>query len=182
MIGSKIVLVKNLSSLSEARYCAGMMVDYIGFELNPNHRDYIPENKRLEIMNWIKGPLKLASFTSLTVELFDFESAITVFDGFIFNPSQIDFFLHPLLINKTKILDLTNDTSAKVDFELFDYIISTVLDIGKVDSNKVLIGYDFDTVKTTQNAVGFAFNGTIESQIGANSYDELMDALDVLDS
>jgi hypothetical protein len=40
----KTTLVKSITSLSEARYCSGMMVDYISFDLNPESVDYVPKN------------------------------------------------------------------------------------------------------------------------------------------
>ncbi len=48
------VKVGNITSLSEARYCAGMGVDFLGF---PFGHDYETDFKRFtEITSWVSGP------------------------------------------------------------------------------------------------------------------------------
>jgi phosphoribosylanthranilate isomerase len=44
------VFIKNITNLSDARYCAGMMVDYIGFDTK-----VLSTNTFKEIKNWLSG-------------------------------------------------------------------------------------------------------------------------------
>lgn len=49
------VKISNVSNLSDARYCAGMGVDVIGFNLSPNSENRISEEDYKEITDWISG-------------------------------------------------------------------------------------------------------------------------------
>ena len=60
----KTILVKNITSLSEARYCSGMMVDFISFDLNPESPDFVDLKEFEEIKNWLSGVKILGSFNT----------------------------------------------------------------------------------------------------------------------
>ena len=49
------VKVSSVTNLSDARYCAGMGVDLIGFNVDPEHADYVDPVKFSEITSWISG-------------------------------------------------------------------------------------------------------------------------------
>lgn len=49
------VKVSGVNNLSDARYCAGMGVDQIGFNVDPTHADHISLEKFREITEWITG-------------------------------------------------------------------------------------------------------------------------------
>lgn len=49
------VLVSCITNLSDARYCAGMGVDLLGFALEPDHPDYVPPEQFREITQWVEG-------------------------------------------------------------------------------------------------------------------------------
>ena len=71
----KTILVKNITSLSEARYCSGMLVDYISFDLNPESADYIELKEFEEIKNWLSGVKILGSYH--TEDIFKIIEALT---------------------------------------------------------------------------------------------------------
>lgn len=50
------IKVGNISNLSEARYCAGMGVDMLGFKINEAEGRGISLTKFKEITDWISGP------------------------------------------------------------------------------------------------------------------------------
>ena len=50
-----IVKVSGISNLSDARYCAGMGVEMIGFDIRPESDAYINPLKCQEITGWIAG-------------------------------------------------------------------------------------------------------------------------------
>ena len=52
---STFVKICNISNLSEARYCAGMGVDQLGFNLNPNDKQAISIETFMDIKEWIAG-------------------------------------------------------------------------------------------------------------------------------
>lgn len=58
------VKISNVNNLSDARYCAGMYVDLIGFNLEENNENYLsPENFK-EITEWLSGLEYVGEFES----------------------------------------------------------------------------------------------------------------------
>lgn len=50
-----IVKVSSVTNLSDARYCAGMGVDFLGFDINPASPEYVNPVKFQEITGWVAG-------------------------------------------------------------------------------------------------------------------------------
>lgn len=49
------VKVNAVDNLSDARYCAGMFVDFIGFSLKNGQNEWIEVSKLQEMTNWLSG-------------------------------------------------------------------------------------------------------------------------------
>src|SRR5688572_29817671 len=49
------VLVNGINNLSDARYCAGMGADMMGFNLDESHADHLTEDAFKEITGWVSG-------------------------------------------------------------------------------------------------------------------------------
>jgi len=58
------VKVGNISSLSDARYCAGMGVDMLGFQVEPNRQDSVQPQHYAEMISWLVGVKFIAEFSS----------------------------------------------------------------------------------------------------------------------
>jgi len=56
MTRKPIVYVNKIDNLSDARYCAGMGVDYLGISIEPESIDYVSPEKFKEIERWVSGP------------------------------------------------------------------------------------------------------------------------------
>lgn len=56
------VKIGNVNNLSNARYCAGMMVDIIGFNIDPTSNSCISETDFNEIVEWVSGPQYAGEF------------------------------------------------------------------------------------------------------------------------
>ena len=52
---NKFVKVRHVTNLSEARYCAGMMVDMLGFAVNTGSPYYVDPKAFKEITDWVAG-------------------------------------------------------------------------------------------------------------------------------
>ncbi len=50
------VYVSRITNLSDARYCAGMGADMLGFVVDPAHRDYVSPESYQQMIGWIAGP------------------------------------------------------------------------------------------------------------------------------
>lgn len=184
---NKKVLVKGITSLSEARYCAGMFVDYISFDFEPNS-DFFTDDKQFEeIRGWLSGVKILGSKeTANEAEISEIINEKNL-DGFIFSQSQ--YLILGLVHANTKVLEwsfadlgiLPSDLDSEVILILTagsEIAESQIEDI----PNLVLQGYDFENVKYLNEEIeGYAFNGSIETQIGNNAYHELIEALEFID-
>lgn len=61
-----IVKVSHLSNLSDARYCAGMGVDMLGFCVVPGGIHFMPVKVFQDIRGWISGPRIIAELYGLS--------------------------------------------------------------------------------------------------------------------
>lgn len=50
-----LVKISNVTNLSDARYCAGMGVDMLGFSMDESSPDYVNPVRFTEIRNWLVG-------------------------------------------------------------------------------------------------------------------------------
>lgn len=60
--------ISGITNLSDARYCAGMYVDLIGFSLEENSEKYIAPSQFQEITGWVSGLEFVGEFDSLTAD------------------------------------------------------------------------------------------------------------------
>jgi len=58
------VLAGAVSSLSDARYFAGMGVDWIGFDVNPESEAYVNPELYKNIAGWVSGPKRVVEISS----------------------------------------------------------------------------------------------------------------------
>jgi len=59
-----LVKVGNITNLSDARYCAGMGVEMLGFNVVEGTANYINPSSFQEIRGWLSGPLVVAELYS----------------------------------------------------------------------------------------------------------------------
>lgn len=176
---NKRILVKSVTNLSEARYCAGMFVDFISFELNENNPYYIPKKNFDEIRGWLSGVKILGSFEGGDTEQINEKIKEYDLDGFILAEDQADHLaaVHvPLIIqeySQTPLPFLPQDT----------ILLWTGKGLPTEKTNaEILLGFDFKRVtEKNLDADGYAFLGSFEKQVGENSYDELMEALEYIE-
>ena len=62
------VKISGINNLSDARYCAGMGVDVLGFSFEPDNPDYIDPTKYTAITEWLSGVEFCAEFSQATAE------------------------------------------------------------------------------------------------------------------
>lgn len=60
------VKVGNITNLSDARYCAGMGVDMLGYTVIPDRYGFIAAKLYQEIRGWISGPSTVAELYGMT--------------------------------------------------------------------------------------------------------------------
>ena len=62
------VKVGNIDNLSDARYCAGMGVDLLGFNLDPTHPGFIGIEHFKNLVEWVSGVRLVAEFHTASAE------------------------------------------------------------------------------------------------------------------
>jgi hypothetical protein len=182
---NKTILVKGVSSLSEARFCSGMFVDFISFDFNPDSDDFVNKSQFEEIRAWITGVKILGSFNSNdSFEIMDCIQSNNL-DGFLFAENQIALMSEVSVPYKAVELESMPKISLIENGCIIIYLgkyepkLINSLDF----DNLILLGYGFDNVKIDSFKInGYAFKGSKEKHPGVNNYDELMDAFDFLDN
>jgi phosphoribosylanthranilate isomerase len=61
-----VVKVSHISNLSDARYCAGMGVEMLGFAVTPSQPAYTPPQVFQDIRGWISGPKIVAELYGIS--------------------------------------------------------------------------------------------------------------------
>ena len=57
------VKISSVNNLSDARYCAGMGVDFMGFQLSKNAETYVDYQNFVELTGWVSGVEFVGEFT-----------------------------------------------------------------------------------------------------------------------
>ena len=66
-----LVKISNVTNLSDARYCAGMGVDMLGFSMDTDSPEYVEPAKCAEIRAWVAGVLIVGETTSTDPEVIE---------------------------------------------------------------------------------------------------------------
>jgi phosphoribosylanthranilate isomerase len=64
-----LVYVSRITNLSDARYCAGMGVDLLGFVIDPADPDYVSPEVYQQLVGWISGPARVIQIGSAVHDL-----------------------------------------------------------------------------------------------------------------
>lgn len=57
------VKINHVTNLTDARYCSGMMVNLLGFSLDPNSPNFVNPEEYKEITGWVSGVEFVAEFS-----------------------------------------------------------------------------------------------------------------------
>ncbi len=63
------VRVSGINNLSDARYCAGMEVNQLGFNIEANHSNYTDPEKFKELSEWLSGVEFVGELTDKTTDV-----------------------------------------------------------------------------------------------------------------
>lgn len=69
-----LVYVSRITNLSDARYCAGMGADLLGFVLDPSDPDYVSPESYHQLIGWISGPARVAELGNAAVRPEEFRT------------------------------------------------------------------------------------------------------------
>lgn len=182
-----IVKVGKVTNLSDARYCAGMNVDLLGFVTVENQENYLPAKEFQDIRGWLSGPQIVAEIYGLssTSELAEIienykpdylelsEKELPLVDGSLplmlrWNKNEFDKIagisnLYALIVDKSQLDTIGNQ---KTTIKLLA-IAENVNEVEEVSSKPAV--------------KGIVLNGTQEESPGLKDYDHLSEILERLE-
>ena len=203
---STFVKISNVTNLSDARYCAGMGVDMLGFSVDENSSHYVAHKKYAEIRAWVAGVRLVAESTEtdpkkLLALLTEYEfDALQVEDPdlLVYLKSELD---KPLLLRvdvdhyEADELDaLMGRYAAEVTYfllesaeeaELTEKWTSYLTTLGQ--DYPILLGFGLNQEETTPEFIenlgigGIALRGGAELRPGYKDFGVLMDMLEALE-
>jgi phosphoribosylanthranilate isomerase len=103
-----LVKVSEVNNLSDARYCAGMGVEMIGFPLDESHPKFIDLAKLREISVWIAGIKVVGEFTGENVQNMNY----------LAKELNLDFIQLNHTISPGLVKELKKPVIQKLDFDL----------------------------------------------------------------
>jgi phosphoribosylanthranilate isomerase len=197
-----IVKVGNVSNLSDARYCSGMGVQYLGFSLEKDNDNYVDPDTLKSIKEWVVGPEIVGEF--FTSDPDAVKEAVEKYPIDVVQVTDIDVFKTVNTIGLPIILafDVSTYQSAdklqvdmgllkdQVAFFLLYKTDRTVLQkediLTLAEDFKIMIGYgidkdSLDSWLDNESVLGICLKGSIEIKPGFKDYDELADILEVLE-
>lgn len=185
------VIIGDVTNLSDARYAAGMGVDYIGFNIDTGSDNYVTAQKFNEITNWISGvgiigeiganspsnKEEYSSYISESIDItqLDAESVLRI-EGKELAFTEISKLLESSSNVLFYILDLSTDQIENDITELTELCAKWPIYIS-TDFNHEILEKIIGDVKPT----GIEIKGGIEDQPGFKDYDGIADVLEWLE-
>ena len=197
-----IVKVGNISHLSDARYCAGMGVDYLGFCLDHTNQNFIDPDNFKNIKNWVVGPKIVGEFSTNTPEyirdnirnysldMLEVSSPEVIYQISDINIPKI------LRINVSSFPDINNleklleELSGQVNFFIIEksddssHVLSSFFTLA--NTYKIMAGFDLESKMVSQlilmsNIYGISMQGGSEIKPGYKDYDDLAEIFEILE-
>ncbi len=168
------VKVSGIQDLSNARYCAGMGVDYLGFDM-----DTIAIEKFNEIKNWLVG-VQIVGQTKTT----NFEELNAKIE--LFKPDLLEIYDEEFYKNITQKIELPiichEIDSVKNDKDFIQVVLDSDLDC--IDGSRCIVDVSGSKIDKLEFALNFDYiNITAGTEIrpGFSNFDEIMDWLEALE-
>ena len=121
------VLIKNVNNLSDARYCAGMGVQILGFSLDEKSDNHIPVADIREIRDWVEGIEVAIQVVSSPLERISTAISELNPEYLIVNPERLDEIKDSgikILIEGRGLQEVLEQINQKSEIEFFGTIIS----------------------------------------------------------
>lgn len=203
---SRTVKVSNVTNLSDARYCAGMGVEMLGFSIDEDSPNYISPKKFEDICSWLAGVILVAETTQT-----DPQAIISTLSNYPVHSVQVE---TPALLNYLRselnlplILRISADVydadeissifsryEGEVSYFLLESDKETTLTeewmhaLGNLATEyPVLVGFGLDNEIMVSELterfpnIGIALRGSEEIRPGYKDFGSMMDILEALE-
>lgn len=186
------VKVSGINNLSDARYCAGMEVNQLGFEIEKSASNYTDIQKYKEITEWLSGVEYVGEISSA-------DSVIkVVIEGYQLNAIQVEHIeqINEALETGLAVSFLAHDIdSVKAAWEASgEKLAYVLLDASEIDQDRlkslskdipVVLASGFTAETVTELAKsdlkGISIQGGNEIRPGYKDFDEMADILETLE-
>ena len=192
------VHVSSINNLSDARYCSGMMVNSLGFDLDKESKNKLPLENINEICKWVNGVDFVGEFNnsqsnyinevineldfnyisvniSNTIKSIDFDHQkiiIVLPEPNLISPGTNNYLRDNFPESRTLIIDnLTKDSISKLELLTDNYEI-IINPLETINITKSILN-KFD--------LGLLLKGSQEIKPGYKDYDSISDYLDAID-
>mgnify|MGYP003869596429 CR=1 FL=1 len=199
------VKISSVNNLSDARYCSGMQVNLMGFNLEEENKNFTSVQKFKEITDWLSGVSFVAEFEFSHPE--NILEKLKSYEGFEFIQIEQEMHLKMLvnsgfgIILKQNISDLDQMDALIArgeSFKNFDVTLlltSEILEMTGTLKDKIktlsgkcslLLGFGFQADNVLElieetGIKGIAMEGGDEIKPGLKDFDELAEILEVLE-
>lgn len=182
-----IVKVGKVTNLSDARYCAGMNVDLLGFVTVENQENYLAPAAFQDIRGWLSGP-------QIVAEIYGLSSAselAEIIEGY--KPDYLELSEKELpLVDSSLPLILRWDKNELDKITSIPNLYALIVDKTQVNSlaklkttTKLLViaenVNEVEEVSSKAAVKGIVLNGTQEESPGLKDYDHLSEILERLE-
>jgi len=184
---STTVKVGNISNLSDARYCAGMGVEMLGFSVIEGQRHYVSPKLFQEIRGWVSGPAVVAEIYGIQSK----EQLADIVENYqpdFFELDENEFNRFGSLLGKPCIISVDNADTASADSSVGYYIVDEALIASLRDQSftrPVLVrastAHQALQILSMYPVSGLALSGTPEERPGYKDYDQLSSILEQLE-
>ncbi|HEY9044312.1 MAG TPA: N-(5'-phosphoribosyl)anthranilate isomerase [Ohtaekwangia sp.] len=179
------VKVGSITNLSDARYCAGMGVDLLGFRVVPGQENHINPKQFQEIRGWVTGPKIVAEVYGLT----HVDQLTEIIENY--RPDFLELGKKELLLLKGQaslpiILSIdTGETLDSINDEPAFILVRERSDLAQL-ANDYEILLTVESIENVQRIDqqyihGIALSGSAEIKPGLKQYNELSEILEMLE-
>ncbi|MEX2231504.1 MAG: hypothetical protein WD824_05055 [Cyclobacteriaceae bacterium] len=184
-----IVKVSHISNLSDARYCAGMGVEMLGFRVIPGAEHYLPAGVFQDIRGWISGPKIIAELYGLSSPD-QIATAVQTYapDYFELTFAEYSTFRNVLSLPCIVYLDVTADMDSVANDSQVSYLLvgeeTSCADISIADIPVLIKITALNNLNEKLGEgcfKGFVLEGSKELRPGVTNYDQLGAILESLE-
>lgn len=189
------VFVGNITNLSDARYCAGMGVDMLGFPIG-NEVGKIAFESFLEIAEWVSGPSIVLEYSdTMDDSMFEKVTQSGIIHAIRLNGKQLHY-LHHRLSSESVILDTELSEWKSLMTKYGSYVASLIVHDAISDDNiplmeeinkEIQVFLPFKNIKIETEKIpdlpvtGIVLSGSDEDKPGQKDYDALASVLEALE-
>jgi phosphoribosylanthranilate isomerase len=190
------VKISTVNNLSDARYCAGMEVNQIGFNIEPKNENFTDVQKFNEISGWISGIEFVGEIDSEstgkiaeTIKGYNL-GAIQVSDAKLVNEAKATGL--PVIL-KVDMAMITEDLLKSLKDDVTYFLIESFFEgeinpdlLGLSSTYQMVMAFGFDA-STINNLMsdhqlkGIAIKGGKEERPGFKNFDEMADILEAIE-